>query len=281
MFAMYNYYREPWLIDRLGGTVAEVFGHEPCIDQFAAHQAVVTVALDPANQVCGPDNHDLPDTRVAPAEDDAPFLYFKGGMVPPLYLWTLGGILVISLLAVRALGGPFREMRPYADLFFMGAAFLLLETKNVATFALLFGTTWLVNALVFAGVLVVVLAAVETTRKFRTPPLPVVFGLIALSLLVSYLVQPAWLLAMPFVPRLVLAVLLAFVPIYLANIAFAKRFAASDSSQAAFGLNLLGAIVGGCLEYGALLTGYANLLLVVGVLYLLAFAFTPRRTVTG
>ena len=62
-------------------------------------------------------------------------------------------------------------MRPYADLFFMGAAFLLLETKNIATFALLFGTTWLVNALVFAGVLVIVLAAVETTRRFRTPPL--------------------------------------------------------------------------------------------------------------
>ena len=67
-------------------------------------------------------------------------------------------------------------MRPYADLFFMGAAFMLLETKNIATFALLFGTTWLVNAMVFAGVLLIVLAAVETTRRFRTPPLPVVFG---------------------------------------------------------------------------------------------------------
>ena len=73
-------------------------------------------------------------------------------------------------------------MRPYADLFFMGSAFMLLETKNIATFALLFGTTWLVNALVFAGVLVVVLAAVEVTRRFRTPPLPVVFAGIALAL---------------------------------------------------------------------------------------------------
>ena len=76
-------------------------------------------------------------------------------------------------------------MRPYADLFFMGAAFLLLETKNIATFALLFGTTWVVNALVFAGVLVIVLAAVETTRRFRTPPLPVVFAGIAVSLAVA------------------------------------------------------------------------------------------------
>ena len=41
---MYNYYRENWLIDRLAGTAAAAFGHEPCVDSFAAHQAVVTVA---------------------------------------------------------------------------------------------------------------------------------------------------------------------------------------------------------------------------------------------
>jgi hypothetical protein len=214
---------------------------------------------------------------IAPATDDRPFLYYAGGGIPAIYLWTLGGILAISLIAVRALGGPFRTMRPYADLFFMGAAFLLLETKNIATFALLFGTTWLVNALVFGGVLIVVLAAVETTRRVRTPPLPVVWGLIAASLAIAYIVQPEWLLPLPFAPRLIVATLLAFVPIFLANVAFAKRFAASDDSQGAFGLNLLGAIVGGCLEYAALLTGYNNLLILVAGLYLLAFVLTPRR----
>ena len=48
-------------------------------------------------------------------------------------------------------------MLRYSDLFFMGAAFLLLETKSVVQFALLFGTTWFVNALVFLGVLLSVL----------------------------------------------------------------------------------------------------------------------------
>ena len=201
----------------------------------------------------------------------------RGGFVPAEYLWVLGGILLISALTVRLLGGPFAGMRRYADLFFMGAAFLLLETKNIATFALLFGTTWLVNALVFAGVLLVVLAAVEVTRRFKTPSLPVVFGGIAASLLVAYLVPPEVLLPLPMLPRLVVAVVLAFLPIFLANVAFAKRFAASDSSQAAFGINLLGTIVGGCLEYGALVTGYRNLLIVVGVLYLLAFLLKPRN----
>lgn len=277
VFAMYNYYREDWLIDRLAGTARAAFGHDPCVDVQGGGQAVVTAAKDPANQRCASDNHALPAEAVAPATDNAPFLYYRGGGIPPVYLWTLGGILLISLLTVRLLGGPLSSMRSYADLFFMGAAFLLLETKNIATFALLFGTTWLVNAFVFGGVLLIVLAAVETTRRVKTPPITWVFGAIAVSLAVGYVVKPEWLLALPFTPRLICAVLLAFVPIFLANIAFAKRFAASDNSQSAFGLNLLGSIVGGCLEYAALLTGYRNLLILVGLIYLLAFVLAPRR----
>ena len=276
-FAMYNYYREEWLIDRLAGTASDVFDHTPCVDTFAGAQAVVTVALDPVNQQCET-TYEPSGAVIAPATDDRPFLYFKGDGFPSLYLWAIGGILLVSVIALRTLGGTFRSMRPYADLFFMGAAFLLLETKNVATFAMLFGTTWLVNALVFAGVLVIVLAAVETERRIRTPPLPVVFAGIALSLAVAYLVRPDWLLPLPFVPRLVVAVLLAFLPIYLANIAFAKRFKEAGDSQAAFAINIMGAIVGGCLEYAALLTGYGNLLIVVGVIYGLAFTLKPRMS---
>ena len=279
-FAMYNYYRETWLIDRLAGTAEGVFGHPPCVDTFAGAQAVVTVGLDQSHQRC--DTTYRPSGPViSPSTDDRPFLYFKGDGFPSLYLWAIAGILLVSAIALRALGGSFRSMRPYADLFFMGAAFLLLETKNVATFALLFGTTWLVNALVFAGVLVIVLAAVETTRRVRTPPLPVVFGGIAGSLALAYAVRPDWLLPLPFVPRLAIAVVLAFLPIYLANIAFAKRFSESGDSRSAFAVNILGAIVGGCLEYAALLTGYANLLLVVGGLYLIAFLLKPRAAIAG
>jgi hypothetical protein len=274
-FAMYNFYRENWLIDRLAGTAGTAFGHAPCVDTFARHQAVVTVAVRRSNQACA-SAYRPSTTVVAPATDNAPFLYFKGGGIPQMYTWTLAGILLLSLLLVRTVGGPIRRMRPYADLFFMGAAFLLLETKNVATFALLFGTTWLVNALVFTGVLLVVLAAVETTRRFRTPPLPVVFAGILASLGLAWVVRPDYLLGLPFVPRLLSATLLAFLPIFLANVAFAKRFADTADSQEAFAVNLLGAIVGGCLEYAALLTGYDNLLAVTAVLYLVAFALLPR-----
>jgi len=276
-FAMYNYYREPWLIDRLAGTTASVFGHKPCVDTFVGMQAVISVAMSEAGQKCATAWTPSSAVPIKPATDNAPFLYFRGDNFPRLYTIALLSILLASVATVRFLGGPLRAMRPYADLFFMGAAFLLLETKNVATFALLFGTTWFVNALVFTGVLVIVLAAVETTRRVRTPPLPVIFVGIAASLALAWIVRPEWLLPLPFLPRLLAATALAFLPIYLANLAFAKRFQDSSNTQSAFAINLLGTIVGGCLEYASLFTGYNNLLFVTGVLYLAAFLLIPRN----
>ena len=98
------------------------------------------------------------------------FYIFNLVLYPQDFIY-LTGILVISVLTVRILGGPFREMRPYADLFFMGAAFLLLETKNIATFALLFGTTWLVNGVVITGVMLLILAANLLAERFPRLPL--------------------------------------------------------------------------------------------------------------
>jgi hypothetical protein len=274
-FAMYNYYREDWLIDRLANTAQAAFGHTPCVDKVGDGQAVVTVGLTSSDQRCAT-SYEPAATPLPPSTDDRPFLYFQGGMIPATYVWLLVGIMIVTVIAVRSLAGPVRSVRRFLDLFFMGAAFLLLETKSVATFALLFGTTWLVNAFVFAGVIVVVLAAVEVTRRFRTPRLSVVFTAIGASLLLAYVVQPEWLLALPFAPRLIISVLLSFLPIFLANVAFAKRFTAEGDSQTAFALNLVGAILGGCLEYAALVTGYRNLLIVVGLLYAAAFFLTPR-----
>ena len=51
-FAMYNYYRERWLIDRLAGTVATTFGHAPCVDTFDDAQAVISIGMTAADQRC-------------------------------------------------------------------------------------------------------------------------------------------------------------------------------------------------------------------------------------
>jgi SAM-dependent methyltransferase len=276
VFAMYNYYREDWLINRLAGTVEDVFGHAPCIDRFTAMQSLAVVAIGKSadNAVCDATweraaiaaaGQEIP----APSADDRPFLYLKDASIPQLYLILIGLILAVSLIAIRVVGGPLRQMRGYADLFLMGMAFLLLETRSITTFALLFGTTWLVNALVFAGVLLAVLLAIEVTRRY-SPRRPWVVAALFISLAIAWLVPNAWLLTLPVPLRLLVAVVLAFAPIFCANLYFTSRFKEAANPTAAFAANLFGAMIGGTLEYLSLLTGYRFLLVVAAVIYLAA-----------
>ena len=274
-FSMYNYYRSD-VFERYATTLTQVFGHTPCIDRgelgaTSRSQSVLTVGREAGSIVC-----DTPwveqGSAPEPATDDHPFPYLRGRSIPANSLVALALVLLASIVAVRVGSGrPLREMSPYVDLFFMGAAFLLLETKNVVQFALLFGTTWLVNSLVFGGILLAVLGAVEVARRFRLPDRRVLYGLLAASLVLAWFVRPESLLSLDPVPRFAAAIALAFVPVSLANLIFSQRFRDVGASTVAFGANLLGAMLGGVLEYGAIVVGYRSLLILVAALYGLAF----------
>jgi hypothetical protein len=280
-FAMYNSYRKTWLIDRYGWTLTDVFGHRPCLDSIGggSRRGALVVGLEPGAQRCAGTWQPSAGTP-APATDDHPFPYLHRRGIPGYYLAVLLAVLVCALVGVRAVAGPLRWMRPYADLFFMGAAFLLLETRYVTGFALLFGSTWLVNAMVFTGVLLAVLCAVEASRRLRLRSLTPLYALLAVTLVVSYAVPLSTLLALAAPLRLAAAIALAFAPIFCANLIFAARFADTSGSTAAFGANLLGALLGGTLEYASLIVGYRALLLLAAGLYLLAFALKPRGVLT-
>ena len=185
------------------------------------------------------------------------------------------------MLSVRGLAGPLRRMSGYVDLFFMGAAFLLLETKSLVQFALLFGTTWFVNALVFAGVLVAVLAAVEVSRRVVIKQPAWLYLALLAALAVAWSVPSDALLGLPAAARFGAATALAFAPIFVANLVFAQRFRDAEDSAVAFGANLLGAMVGGVLEYTSLVLGYRWLLVLVAVLYGLAFGTSRMLGVRG
>jgi hypothetical protein len=279
-FTIYNYYREQWLVDRLANTMQLVFGHAPCFDKSdnpvadnVGRFAMLSDSANPAAIKCVTTWSAGGRSVVAPATDDRPFIYLQTRSIPSRYLIVLGLILLFSLVAVRVASGPLRRMRRDLDLFFMGAAFLLLETKSVVQFALLFGTTWFVNALVFAGILLTVLAAIEVERHVRIGRRNLMFVALFAALLVAYMIPADSLLALPYLARFLAATALAFAPVFLANLIFAERFRDAADTTAAFGANLLGAMVGGTLEYLSLITGYRALLILAAFLYFLAYLF--------
>ncbi|WP_251057447.1 hypothetical protein [Streptomyces sp. ISL-94] len=260
------------------GTLEGVYGHAPCMTPFGPNAPVLMAGMTPADQSCK--QIWQPSGAVpAAASDDHPFPYLFHRDIPTLYLGVLGAILLVTLLSVRLTGVRIRSTVRYADMFLLGAAFMLLETKNVINFALYFGTTWLVNAFVFIGVLLAVLAGVEVRRRLPRVNQLLLQLLLFGTLAVAWFVPADAVLALPFAPRLAAAIALAFAPIFYANLIFSDRLALAPDPTSALGANLLGALTGGALEYLALVTGYQALLLVVALLYLgacVAMRFTGR-----
>lgn len=281
VFVLYNYYRERWLVERYAAMLQRVFGTPPLLrtyPQFGEVQAAFLVA--------GPGLGELPTDREplavdgAPraSTDDWPFPYLREPRIVPRYVTALALLVAFAAIAVAGAGRTAGlDARLFSPHFFaLGAAFLLLETKSLVTFSLLFGTTWLVNALVFFAILTSVLAAIAVTARFPVRnPRPLYLVLFA-SLVAAYLLPPSALLFEPAALRYALASALAFAPIFFANLVFARSFRDTRAADTAFASNLLGAMAGGVLEWAALLTGYQALLLVVAGLYALAYLLRAR-----
>lgn len=204
----------------------------------------------------------FPDALL-PATDNWPHLYIRKAAIPAEYYWVLGGILAFSLVLV---GINFRtHYRPDGHFFFLGAGFLLLETKSVTEFALLIGSTWQVNAWVFSVILLMILLAnvlVQTMPERFAPP--VCYALLGLALLASYFWPVSqWAGS----GTSIVAGAYLGLPIFLAALIFARTFRAVSVGSAALASNLIGAVLGGTLEYLSLVTGIRGLALLALAMY--------------
>ncbi len=216
------------------------------------------------------------EERLIPT-DDWPFYYLSYRHIPAVFLVMALLFLILSFLLVWHAHGSVGRIR--YDLLLLGAGFLLLETKGVTQMALLYGTTWFVNTVVFTIVLVVVLLANKVVAK--RPRLPVgglYVGLVA-SLLVSYYVEMGWLLEFsPFTRALVSSVLLG-APFFFASCVFARVFSELRQDEVGLGLgsNLIGSIVGGLAEYTTLLFGIKFLNIIALAFYALSWLVVSAR----
>jgi hypothetical protein len=285
IFVLYNYYRDDWLVTKLSNMLADTFGHQPLVTTYGLPMAtlaagpLVASVTDP-NQLGGPVTGApvVTDPQPKSATDDWPFLYLRTPFIATHYLTALAVVLVGALIAValaaRVTGTTIRRFSPH--FFALGVAFLLLSTRSLTSFSLLFGTTWLVNSLAFFGILASVLLAIFVNARWPIKrPTPFYIALFV-AIGVAFLLPPESLLLDPPILRYAVAAVVAFAPVFLANLVFSYSFRDTATADMSFASNLLGAMVGGALEYLALLTGYQALLLVVAGFYALAWLFATR-----
>jgi hypothetical protein len=139
----------------------------------------------------------------SPATDRWPFLYLEGRRIPQSLVLVLVPFLLGSFLLIRkAVGWGQWSSQQYSHFFLLGAGFLLLQlgagflllqTKGVTELSLLYGSTWVVNAVVIGAFLSMALLA---NALVMVRPVPRwlsytgLFLLLALAFVVPYTYSP-------------------------------------------------------------------------------------------
>ncbi|HEY8669098.1 MAG TPA: hypothetical protein VIL86_20785, partial [Tepidisphaeraceae bacterium] len=208
--------------------------------------------------------------------DNWPFLYLKDKAIPRHP--SLDGILVIAAVSLVILlaFAPVRRIRPNGQMFFLGAGFMLLETKGVVHMALLFGSTWVVNSFVFAAILVMILCSNLYVLALRPRKLWPYYLLLAAALLVNVFVPMRYFLSLSGTLRPVVSCAVIFVPIFFAGVIFATSFRDSTQPDIDMGSNIAGIILGGLSEYFSLMLGFNYLLGIAIAFYLLSMVLRRR-----
>lgn len=273
LLVLYNYYRQPWLIDKLAGMLQDTFNQKPYVTSHGSvgYLAVLMVGDKLADLLPEAPAPIIINTHPPAATDNWPFLYLFKPSLPWIYIIMLAVIGLIIYLAVSGIAGLSLRRRIEPVYFLLGVAFLLLETTALVRFSLLFGTTWLVNSLVFFAVLSLVLVAISLAKYLPQNSLAWWYAGLVVMLIAQYLVPLENLLALNDVTKYISVSLLTLLPVFFANIIFSLTFKSSQSNDFNFASNILGAGVGGILEYAALVTGYRHLIFVIILCYASAF----------
>ncbi|MBI4526854.1 MAG: hypothetical protein HY695_23915 [Deltaproteobacteria bacterium] len=258
-----------WLTDRLIRMMRSATSQEPLI--YAKPTGHVILLAGKNYQPQGPPRHGeyrrlgWVSKGTPEAMDDWPYLYVRRHFIPLDYLVIIAVLLITSFASVLLSSKRVARGMDW-HFFFLGAGFLLLETKSIATISLYFGTTWLVSMIVILGILV--MALVANLVAFRISKFhPAVYLPLAGSILLLYFFPDRWVLEWPQIFRSVYSVLVIPLPLFFAGLVFSLTFRDTPDPSLSFGSNLLGAMVGGFAEYLGMITGMKTLLLLVLLFY--------------
>jgi hypothetical protein len=218
------------------------------------------------------DRFEQSSTFTEVATDDWPFFYMQERTYPLSYAAMIAVLLVLSgVMVKRKLGTPQLLDARSGVFFFLGAGFMLLETKGVTELGLVYGNTWSVIGVVIGGILLMVYAANQVVARRGPLPHGLTFALLGLALALGWGVTRLASLevAIP-LPELVMPLVLTL-PLFFAGLIFSSELARGGEIGPALAANLFGAMLGGFLEYNSMYWGFSSLYPFGMALYGLAF----------
>ncbi|MBT8061379.1 MAG: class I SAM-dependent methyltransferase, partial [Gammaproteobacteria bacterium] len=183
-----------WIANRLRWTIFEATGQDPVTIFHGMHYGLTFFVNKGATQINSAAVGEFeslalsyPQQAVRISDDDWPFLYTRPGVFPWLYLGVLALVVLTSVVGTRIFYREENEKSAWDPaMFFLGAGFLLLETRGITAMSVLAGSTWIVNAAVFLGVLSMALLATLLVRVYSGFNSKLLFGLLIASCIGLY-----------------------------------------------------------------------------------------------
>ncbi len=270
---------KPWLYGRIYSTVRSVFGDQVRMTRTESHflfNTVITACPDFPEYVDDPDTvADFSGARVN--TDDWPYLYLESPTIAPIYR-KLFGIMAVLLAVMLIVARRTRDRQGSgAPFFLLGMGFMLMESAAIVRLSLAFGSTWVVNAVVFFAVLSTIFLANYSVQKGWGPTLRAGWVCVIIGVLVNWAFPVQILNGFGFPVRVILSILLIGTPVFFAAACFSRLFEKEESTGYPLGMNLVGVMCGGFFEYVSMLTGMRAVWLLVVVVYFSA-CFAAMRT---
>ncbi len=282
----------PWIAGRLFSLLRETFGHDPIQFQTdiggydSSGRFFVTGSTDrlakataePALAAYLATHGNMPMETATLTTDDWPYFYQHAPGLPIIVILVSIAVLVVFGWFLRQTSGEGARL----DLHFMllGAGFMLLEAQIVSKMALLFGTTWVVNAVVVSGLLCLIVGANLVYGALPRISMAVAYAGLFVTLALMYFVPMQKLFYESWTLRAIVSTLALCTPVFFAGIIFVSSFARAGFRGSALGSNLFGSLIGGLLESASLWFGLKSLAIIAAILYLGSAIFLSRVSAT-
>jgi spermidine synthase len=279
----------PWIAGRLYELLKTTFGQNPIQFQTdlggfdssgrffiaGSPERLKQATADPALAAYLASRGNMPMEPASPTTDDWPYFYQHEPGLPMSVILVSIAVLIVFGWFLRQTSGEGTSIDWH--FMFLGAGFMLLEAQIVSKMALLFGTTWVVNAVVVSGLLCLIVGANLVFSAFPKIPLALAYVGLFLSLAIMFTVPLEKLFYDSWALRAVIATLALCMPVFFAGIIFISSFAKAGFSGSALGSNLFGSLLGGVLESASLWFGLKSLTVIAALLYVASALFLQYR----
>ncbi len=207
--------------------------------------------------------------------DDWPFFYMSYRIYPVSYVVLISIIFFISWFFLKNLTKMRLSKFSYPS-FFLGVGFMLMETKGITELAKIYGSTWFVVSIVILAILSMAYMANLFIIKGIKISINQIYFFLIFSLLLSYSVTFINFYNYPILfLKFIIPIVLTF-PVFFSGLAFSRELVRYGSTANALSCNILGAIVGGLLEYNSMYFGFKFLYLLAIFFYFMAYLSSSK-----